>query len=296
MWDSDTPTLHTLNVADARAEVDKAIGVIGTGPPVASVAEVEIDVGDVTIPARVYEPASSTADLVWFHGGGWVVAGLDTHDAMCRMLANAAQCTVTSVAYRLAPEHQFPIPLEDCWTALVSVARRTAERPLIVGGDSAGGNLAAVCAIRAREGGGPALALQVLIYPVTDCAMDTASYADYGGKREFLTGQDMAWFFDHYAPNPAERRTPEISPLRTPDLTGLPPTVLVTAGHDPLLDEDLAYIARLREAHVEVVHRHYGDVTHAFFSFVNVFERGNEAIERVGQDIRAAMGAWTQGT
>jgi acetyl esterase len=119
--------------------------------------------------------------------------------------------------------------------------------------------------------------------------MDTASYADYGGEKEFLTAQNMKWFFDHYASNPADRRAGEVSPLRTPDLSGLPPAVVVTAGHDPLLDEDLAYIARLREARVPVVHRHYGDVTHAFFSFVNVFERGNQAVERVGQEIRAVL-------
>jgi acetyl esterase/lipase len=146
-----------------------------------------------------------------------------------------------------------------------------------------------VFALRSRGRGGPALALQVLVYPVTDAAMNTASYADHGGRGAFLTRRDMAWFFDHYVPDHAQRDSDEVSALRADDFTGLPPAVVVTAGHDPLLDEDLAYIARLQHAGIPVAHRHYGDMTHAFFSFVNVFERGNEAVLQVAHDIRVAL-------
>jgi acetyl esterase len=288
----ERPPLHTLSPAQARAQVELEVEAIGPGPSIAGVTTVAIAVGDAsdtTISARVYEPARSLAKIVWFHGGGWVLGGLDSHDAMCRMIANAAQCTVTSIDYRLAPEHRFPIPLDDCWRALTWVAARDPLRPLVVGGDSAGGNLAAVCALRARDRGGPALSQQVLIYPVTDCDLTNASYEEFGGDDQFLTRKDMAWFFDHYVHDGSVRKSPEVSPLRAPDLSGLPPAVVVTAGHDPLLDEGLAYVGRLRQAGVPVTHRHYGDMTHAFFSFVNVFERGDEAVVQVAQDIAPAI-------
>lgn len=287
--DGSEPPLHTLTPQAARAQVEAEVSAIGAGPPVASVSEIEIDVVGAAIRARVYAPAESLADIVWFHGGGWVLAGLDSHDAMCRMLANAARATVTSVEYRLAPEHRFPTPLEDCWEALRWVAARQPSRPLIVAGDSAGGNLAAVCALRARDRGGVDLTLQVLVYPVTDCDLSRPSYVEHGGEGAFLTAADMAWFFDHYVPDRAQRESAEVSPLRARALTGLPPAILVSAGHDPLLDEDLAYVARLREAGVTVVHRHYGDMPHAFFSFVNVFERGDEAVGQVAADVRSAL-------
>ncbi|HTP21106.1 MAG TPA: alpha/beta hydrolase [Solirubrobacteraceae bacterium] len=287
---SEWPPLHSLTPGQARAQVDLEVQAIAPGPSVARVSEAAIDVGGETIAAWVYAPTRSEAEIVWFHGGGWVVAGLDSHDAMCRTLANEAHCTVTSVDYRLAPEHPFPIPLEDCWRALQWVADRASSRPLIVGGDSAGGNLAAVCALRARDRAGPALSAQVLVYPVTDCDMTTASYEEYGGDEEFLTKKDMAWFFDHYVPDPEKRESPDVSPLRAPSLAGLPPAVVVTAGLDPLLDEDLSYIARLDAAGVPVTHRHYGDMTHAFFPFVSVFDRAAEAIAQVGQDLAQTVG------
>jgi acetyl esterase len=290
------PPLHSLTPEQARARVDLEVRAIAPGPSVARVSDAAIDMGDATIAARVYAPVGSEGEIVWFHGGGWVVAGLDSHDAMCRTLANETHCTVTSVHYRLAPEHPFPTPLEDCWRALQWVADRASSRPLIVGGDSAGGNLAAVCALRARDRAGPALSAQVLVYPVTDCDMTTLSYDEFGGDQEFLTKKDMAWFFAHYVPDLETRESPEVSPLRTPSLSGLPPAIVVTAGHDPLLDEDLGYIARLTAAGVTVTHRHYGDMTHAFFSFVNVFDRAGEAIARVAQDLASTVGRNPQPT
>lgn len=291
--DAGLPRLYTLSPEDARAQVDAATEFIGPGPEVAKVSDITVPVRDGNIPARLYQPERSHATIVWLHGGGWVLCGLDSHDAMCRMLANAAECTVISVAYRLAPEYPFPIPLDDSWDALTWVAEQYPSSPLVVAGDSAGGNLAAVCALRARDRGGPELALQVLVYPVTDHDMTTGSYIEHGGEETLLGKQDMVWFWDLYVPNEADRDNPEASPLRASDLSNLPPAIVLTDGHDPLRDEGLAYAARLREAGVQVTAHHYEDMLHAFFSFVNIFDRGNEAVQQVGTDVRAAVAAQT---
>jgi acetyl esterase len=157
----------------------------------------------------------------------------------------------------------------------------------VVGGDSAGGNMAAVCAIRARDRGGPALAAQILVYPVTDHDMTTASYREYGDAGLMLGEKEMAWFFDHYVPKGTDRSNPEISPLRVADLAGLPPAIVVIAEYDPLRDEGLAYAERLRDSGAEVTLYLYEDMPHGFFSFVTMLDRGDEAVEQVGQDVRA---------
>jgi acetyl esterase/lipase len=289
--DPGRPKLYDLDPAAARAQVAGVAALIGPGPAVAVVRDVEIPAGAATIPARVYEPHDSQGTIVWFHGGGWVIGGLDTHDAMCRTLAGAARCRVVNVAYRLAPEHPFPAPLEDAWTALSWASAQYPSAPLVVGGDSAGGNLAAVCAIRSRDRGGPALALQVLVYPVTDHDLTTASYLERGAEDGWLSRRSMQWYWDRYVPDPADRANPEASPLRTPDLSGLAAAVVVTAEYDPLRDEGRAYAQRLHDAGVPVTADHYADMAHPFFEFVDVFERSNEAIERVAQRIRAAVTA-----
>jgi acetyl esterase len=282
--ESGMPPLHSLEPQKARDMVDSGEA-IGPGPQLASVENVVIPVRDTEIAARIYRPDLVEATIVWFHGGGWVVGGLDSHDAMCRMLAKAADAAVVSVAYRLAPEHPYPVPLEDCWDALRWIADRWPVLPLIVGGDSAGGNLAAVCAIRARDHGGPRLAGQILVYPITDHDMTTGSYQEHGDENLMLGTEDMAWFFDHYVPDPGDRDDPEISPLRNPNLAGLPPAIIVIDEYDPLRDEGLAYADRLRQAGVEVTLHYYDDMLHVFFQFVNVFERGDEAVAQVGRDV-----------
>jgi acetyl esterase len=287
--DPRRPRLYELEPEAARAQVAGVVALIGAGPAVAAARDIAIPVRDATIPARMYAPERSHGTVLWFHGGGWVIGDLDTHDALCRTLANAAECTVVSVAYRRAPEHRFPVALDDCWDALRWAAAADRSTPLVVGGDSAGGNMAAVCALRARDRGGPALALQVLVYPVTDHDMTTASYVERGGEDALMSRRSMQWFWDHYIPDPADRANPEASPLRAPDLSGLAPAVVVTAGYDPLRDEGLAYAQRLRDAGVGVTAHHYADMAHPFFSFVNVFERSNEAVERVAKRIRATV-------
>jgi acetyl esterase len=280
--------LYELHPEAARAVSGVHAELIGPGPEVAAADKLAIPVRDGEIPARRYVPATSNGTLVWFPGCGWVLGGLESHDAMCRTLANAAECTVVCVGHRLAPEHRFPTPLDDCWDALNWAARQDASAPLLIGGDSSGGNLAAVCALRARDRGGPALALQVLVYPVTDHSMTTASYVEHAADA-LLGSQDMRWFWDHYVDDVAQRENPEVSPLRAQDVSGLPPALVAVAEYDPLRDEVLAYAERLRAAGTGVTLRHYDDVFHGFFSMVNVFARANEAVEAIGGDIRAAL-------
>jgi len=199
---------------------------------------------------------------------------------------------VIAVDYRRAPEHPFPAPLEDCWDALGAVAAQAGEAPLIIAGDSAGGNMAAACTLRARDGGGPQLVLQVLVCPVVDHDMTTPSYRERGsGPDLFLTADDMAWFWNLYAPDPSARSVADASPLRAEHLSNLPPAIVITAEYDPLRDEGIAYAQRLQAAGVPVTHRHHEDMFHDFFSFVNLVEPGNAAVEQVGADIRTLLGA-----
>jgi acetyl esterase len=225
---------------------------------------------------------------VYYHGGGWVIGSVDDWDAVCRALAVAAGARVVSVEYRLAPEHRFPAAADDAYDALVWVAGNLAAgTPLVVAGDSAGGNLAAVTALRARDEHGPELALQILVYPVADHDFTTASYEQYADAGLILNRQEMVWFWDHYVPDPAERSHPYASPLRAEDLSGLPPAHVVIAEYDPLRDEGLAYAARLEAAGVPVTVKRYDDQIHAFFALVNVMDDASHAVADAAEAIRA---------
>ncbi len=210
--------------------------------------------------------------LVYFHGGGWVTGSPDDYDTVARKLAERTSCAVVLVEYRLAPEFRFPTALDDSYVALEWVGKRLSdiaghEAPLIVAGDGSGGNLAAVTAIRARDRSGPPIALQALIYPVTDADFDRPSYLDPENE-QLLTRDAMAWFWDQYLPESYRRSEPDASPLRAEDLNGLPPAVILTAEHDVLRDEGEAYAARLREAGVPAdLQRCVGQI-HGFFSLL----------------------------
>jgi acetyl esterase len=265
---------------------------IGPGPEVASVRDIEIPGQAGGIHARVYEPVTGPpGTVVYYHGGGWLLGSVDDWDAVTRALAVASGCRLVSVDYRLAPEHRFPAAVDDAFDSLVWVGSALAgDQPLVVAGDSAGGNLAAVAALRARDAAGPALALQVLVYPVTDHDVDRPSYRSYDGREFIVNRMDMVWFWDHYTPDPAARSNPYASPLRATDLSGLPPAYIVTAEHDPLRDEGFAYADRLRAARVQVEHRHYGSQIHGFFPMVHVLDDADKAVAEVGSAIRAAVG------
>ncbi len=233
------------------------------------------------LPLRVYTPLSDGGRVItYLHGGGWVVGDLDTHDPVCRRVANAVGATVVSVDYRLAPEHPYPAPLDDAMAALAWTSDTFAGYPHVVAGDSAGASLAAGAAVRARDEGGPALAAQLLLYPVTDPTMSRPSIRE-NGEGYFLTGSDLRWFLDQYAP--AERRSePTLDLLGAAVPDGLPPTVIATAEFDPLRDEGDAYANRLRSAGVHVEHIPGPGLIHGYFAFLGVVaaadQRSHEAL------------------
>jgi acetyl esterase len=234
----------------------------------------------------VYRPEGALAGTVlYLHPGGWVSGALDDFDVPCRLLAVESRRSVLSVDYRLAPAHPFPAAADDAFAAL---RRAAADGPVALVGDSAGGNLAAVCALRARDAGGPEIALQVLVYPILDHDFETASYREHANT--YLLGADsMVSFWDRYVPDRGERDRPDASPLRAPDLGGLPPTLVVVAEHDVLRDEGRRYAARLDAAGVAVTVSYYADMPHGFFTMVNALDRANEAVAEVGQAIQAAL-------
>ncbi len=226
--------------------------------------------GDV--PVRIYWPEAEGPRplLVWYHGGGWVIGNLDGADYGCRIMTNAASAVVVSVDYRLAPEAKFPSAPEECYAALQWAVANAAElgadaSRVAVGGDSAGGNLAAVVSLMARDRGGPKVGLQLLIYPVTDYDFETQSYTD-NAEGYLLTKDSMVWFWGHYVDAPEDARHPHASPLQAEDLSGLPPALVLTAEYDPLRDEGEAYAKRLSESGVKVTARRFDGQIHGFFA------------------------------
>jgi acetyl esterase len=285
---------HTMSPPEARDMLATLRSRIGDGPAIARSFDSNVDTSNGAFRVRALIPNEQPRGvIVYFHGGGWVVGSIDDFDCLGRTLANQSGCSVVLVDYRLAPEHPYPRAVEDAWSALNWTARHMEElggmgAKIIVAGDSAGGNLATVVAQRASRLGAPAVALQVLVYPVTDCDLDTTSYTQ-AENQLLLSREDMAWFWSHYAADPASRRDPQASPLLSADLRGLPPAVIVTAEHDVLRDEGEAYAERLREAGVPVDHRRFDGQMHGFFSLVNVLSSSTNAIDYVALKIRASL-------
>jgi acetyl esterase len=255
--------------AEARARVRAGDALCAAGPDLREVHDVDLPVDGGSVRGRLYRPdgIEPLATVVYLHGGGWVTGDLEYSDALCRHLVADAGCTVLSVDYRLAPEHPFPTPLDDAYGALCWAARDLARGgPLVIAGDSAGGALAAACALRARDEDGPRLAGQLLVYPVLDADFTRDSYVT-NGQGLLLGPPEMAWFWDHYLPAPEGRAHHLAAPLRAADLAGLPPAVLVVADLDPMRDEGLAYAARLTEAGVLLRLRHVPGLVHGFLRF-----------------------------
>jgi acetyl esterase len=251
------------------------------------------------IPLRVYRPAGTHAGafplpmLVWYHGGGWVIGDLDTADTTCRKLANRSGALVISVDYRLAPEHPAPAPLDDSWAALRWVVGAAAElggdsSRLAVGGDSAGGNLSALLAVRARDDGLPSLRHQLLVYPATDLTMSYPSHVE-NGDGYLLTNEATAWFLTHYLGPDADPKDPSISPLFTDDLSGVADASIITAEFDPLRDEGEAYAVRLRDSGVAVHLRRYDGMVHGFFQLGGVTPVADSAVSEAASRLRAAL-------
>jgi acetyl esterase len=290
------PAFETLSPDGARQFNQEAFPTPDDPVPVGEVMNLEV--GDEGVPVRVYVPEGEGPypTLVYFHGGGWVLGTLDLYEAPCRAIVDRVGCAVVSVDYRRAPEHEFPTPLEDCYAAAEWVFE-SAETMHVdpdrvaVGGDSAGGNLAAAVAQLARDRDGPDVARQVLVYPVTDHAFDTPSYEE-NAEGYLLERSAMEWFWNHYLPSDVHGQSPYASPLRARDLSDLPPATVVTCGFDPLRDEGAAYADRLADAGVDVNHVHYEDAIHGIIQMLvepMAVSRAHDLVDDVAADLRTTF-------
>jgi acetyl esterase len=290
------------SVAEARAHARQEAAATDSQPPIpmVRVEGVEIPGQAGRIPARLYVPGGLPAGaaaplLVYFHGGGWVIGDLDTHDGVCRFLAAAAGTAVLAVDYRLAPEHPFPAAVEDAWAGFAWALTNAAElgidpARIAVGGDSAGGNLAAVVSLLARAGGGPMPAMQLLIYPPTDSAGDLPSRQLFS-EGFLLTKGDMDAFERAYLPPGTDATDPRVSILLAPDLRGLPPAYVATAGFDPLRDEGEAYALRMREAGVQVALRRHPGLIHSFANQTAISRTARGAMLEAAGALRMGLAA-----
>ncbi|MCS6912070.1 MAG: alpha/beta hydrolase [Myxococcales bacterium] len=286
-----SPPLESLPPQEARRRY-RGFRVLA-GRPDASVQTRELSMpgADGPLPARLYRVEESAAApvLLYLHGGGWVVGGLDTHDGLCRGLARASRCAVVSLDYRLAPEHRFPAALEDAWAALVHLGAHGATLGLDagrlgIGGDSAGGNLAAAATMLARDRGGPRLRAQLLLYPAMAHERNLPSHHEFA-RGYLLTASLMDWFWQQYLRGPEDAHNPLVSPLKAEDLRGLPPALVVTAELDPLRDEGEAYAARLAAAGVPTVLRRYRGMIHGFLQMTGVVPAARQALDEIGGEL-----------
>ena len=267
------------------------------GEDVASVEDLEVPGPDGPLPVRVYRPDGAAVPapvVVFFHGGGWVLGSIATHDATCRGLANRTGAVYVSVDYRLAPEHPYPAAPEDCYAATCWVVDHAADLGvdpgrLAVAGDSAGGNLAAVVCQMARDRSGPAIAFQLLVYPVTDLDLDRWPSMEENADGPLLTREGMDWFARHYVGTLPFTGDPYAAPIRAADLSGLPPAYVVTAGHDPLRDEGAGYAEALAAAGVTVGYDNFATMIHGFVGFADVVPAAGEARDRIAAALAAGL-------
>jgi len=295
---SPLPPYYEVPPAVARRLYRDTRGALTPDPPAVESAYLLLAPGPGgPVPVRAYRPRGAGKDevlpaLVYFHGGGWVIGDLDTHDVVCRTLANGARCAVFSVEYRKAPEAPFPAAVEDCFAVTQYVsdngkALKINSKQIAVGGDSAGGNLATVVALMARDAGGPALSFQLLIYPGTDQRMGHPSI-DGNGEGYLLTKKSMQYFRGHYLPRKEDWLDWRASPLLAKSLGKLPPAYVMTAGFDPLLDEGRAYAERLKQEGVATEYREYPDMVHGFITMGRVLDTANAALADCAQALKKA--------
>jgi len=286
------PTMDQLSAPDARLAYRESRVPLQPPPPeVAATADRDVPGPHGAIPVRIYRPAGTNASdvlpaLVYFHGGGFTVGDLDTHDSLCRSLCNAGRCAVVSVDYRMGPEHKFPKAIDDCvaatqWTAEHAEELHIDANRLGVGGDSAGGSLAAVVALSARDTGNPKIVFQLLIYPTTTFHHDTPSTQELA-EGHLLTYSLIKYFREQYLNGPTDRDDWRASPLLAPDLSRLPPAHILTAGYDPIRDEGEAYAKKLKAAGVNVKYVCYDGMIHGFITMGKVLDTANDAVNDCG--------------
>jgi acetyl esterase len=292
------PPLHTLPAPEARRVYRESRAALAAAPAqVEEVRELSIPTPAGALRARLYRPRSrekSLAGMVYFHGGGFIYGDIDTHDAVCRGIAQSTPCAVVSVDYRLAPENKFPAAVEDAFAATAWVAANCAalgidSARLVVAGDSAGGNLAAVTALAARDAGGPGIAMQILVYPTTDFSSESGSIARFASGY-LLTRESIRWVKRTYLRDERDAEDWRASPLRARDSSGLPAAYIITAGFDPLRDEGRSYAERLSHAGVSVTHEFFEGQVHGFLVMGGVLAAAGHAIQRIGQIVRTHFG------
>jgi acetyl esterase/lipase len=294
------PPRNTLSPEQVRADMATELAAStdqAVPEPVAQVENRAIAGPEGEIPVRIFTPTGNGPFplVVYFHSGGWVLGTLDSYDRLCRSIANGARCIVIAVGYRLAPDHKFPAAPEDCFAATRWVAEHASEidgdnTRMAVVGDSAGGNLAAVVSLMARDRDGPSLVYQAMVYPILDLRMQTLSYID-NADGPMLTREDMIWFRGHYLASDADIVNPLVSPLLASDLSGLPPALLVTAEYDPLRDEGEMYGDRLRQTGVPVTMRRYDGLAHGFMGVDLIVDRARDAKVEIIAALRAVLAA-----
>jgi acetyl esterase/lipase len=293
---SGQPKLWELSPPEAREKVIELARIVECEEAIGKIEDLTLPGPAGLLPFRIYTPLVANDEpsggLIFFHGGAWVLGNLDTHDCLCRILANESGCRLVSVDYRLAPEHPFPAAVEDACAATAWMAAHAAEfgidpNYLAVAGDSAGGTLAAVVC-QSAKGSGFEIALQVLLCPVTDIAADNPSRREFA-EGYFLEGPLMSWAGTHYLASWADLSDPRVSPLRAPDLSGLPPALIHTAGFDLLRDEGKAYADALERAGVKVRHVCHEHMIHHFYAMAGAIPHARTALKAVGADIKAVL-------
>lgn len=284
-----------LTIEQGRAMMADMRALAGEPEPVAHIEDILIP-GSPEVPARLYVPEGDRPlpIIVYFHAGGWALGHYEDIDTPVRALANRAGCAVLSVNYRLAPEHKYPAAVDDAYTAVRWASRNGKGygfdgQRLAVMGDSAGGTLAAVVSLRARDEDGPAIRLQVMVYPVLDHNYDTASYRQFGSNWGVLTRTDMVWFHCNYLNHPDQRDLPYVSPLKALDLDGLPEALIILPEADPLRDEGLRYVERLQQSGVRAEARVYPGMVHGFWQLGGVIPQGLTAIDDAARVIRTRL-------
>ncbi len=286
---------ESMTVAESRAMIEDLAELSGPPQPVARVEDTTAPGPDGEIPVRIYVPAGEGPHptLIYYHGGGWVIGSLDSHDGVCRALANRAGALVAAVDYRLGPEHRFPAAVDDAYAALTWAVEKIGDHGgdptrLAVGGDSAGGNLSAVVSQLAHRRGGPRVAFQLLIYPMVDRFDDSASMREQA-LGPLLTRGWIEWFLGCYLNTPDEGADPRVSPALADELGGLPPALVITAEFDPLRDQGAAYVGKLREAGVDAELLPVDGMIHGFAQMAGVIDRARETLDRAGDALRAAL-------
>ena len=290
------PTLEQLPPPEARRLYRETRAALRPAVPhVHVVRDLEAEGPAGPIPLRLYRPSTGMLPaLVFFHGGGWVVGDLETHDVVCRQIADQSGAAVVAVDYRLAPEHPFPAAVEDAWSATKWITENAAildidGSRIAVGGDSAGAGLAAVVALEARNAGAPPLSFQVLIYPVTDLRAESVTYSKYS-EGYFLTSSMMRWYISQYAPDPDTALDWRASPLLAPSVNGVAPALIITAGLDPLRAEGEAYALRLEDSGAAVDYVCLGGMIHGFLTLGGRIDTANRTVSMVAQALRQRFG------